>query len=171
MPFLDSLDIANRALQHCGQTQIVSPTEDSKNNLETAFAYDKVRRAELRRNDWRFAIRKAVLRAVDTGTMLLHPAAYDSTVTYQAGAIVADTNNQLWLSMAEGNINNTPGGNNEIWDMYFGPLTIEPYDTTGSTNYWTGELVYKPGALPGSYNIFMSLENANTDVPDTATVW
>ena len=171
MPFLDSLDIANRALQHCGQTQIVSPTEDSKNNLETAFAYDKVRRAELRRNDWRFAIRKAVLRAVDTGTMLLHPAAYDSTVTYQAGAIVADTNNQLWLSMAEGNRNNAPGGNDEIWDMYFGPLTIEPYDTTGSTNYWTGELVYKPGVNPGSYNIFMSLENANTDVPDTATVW
>jgi hypothetical protein len=169
MPFLDSLDIANRALQHCGQPQIALVTEDSKNNLETAFAYDKVRRAELKRNLWVFATRKVVLRAIDVNTMLIVPALYSASTTYLPGAIVVDANNQMWLSMQEGNLNNTPGGNNEAWDAYFGSKTIVPYDST--TTYWTGELVYMPGANPGSYAIFQSMQNGNSDVPNVATAW
>lgn len=169
MGFLDSLDIANRVMQHCGTRQIASPTEDSKRNQEVTFAYDKLRKAELRRNNWRFAIKNVLLRAVDTNTMMLVPALYDSTKTYLPGAIVSDANNQLWVSMTKQNINNTPGGNNEVWDAYFGPRTITAYDSTLA--YFAGELVYLPGLLNGSYVIYQSLKNDNTDVPNVVTAW
>lgn len=168
MPFLDSLDIANAALQLCGVDQIAIPTEDSKANKETAFAYDKLRRPELRRNVWRFSIRKAVLRAVDADTMILAPTLYDATVMYLPGAIVSDANGMLWSSQEEDNLGNIPGDTN-VWDAYFGPLTISPYDA--DVSYHAGELVYKPGTNLGSYTIFQSLENANDDTPDVATAW
>lgn len=171
MPFLDSLDIGNRALRHCGEDFIASVTEDSKRNQEVSFAYDKVRRAELRRNVWRFAIRKAVLRPVDTNTMIVKPSAYNSAAIYLPGAVVKDTNGLLWVSIIPDNQNNTPGDNNDAWDMYFGPLTVEPYDTTGTTAYYAGELVYAPGALAGSFAVYMSLQSANSDVPYTATAY
>jgi hypothetical protein len=171
MPFLGSMDIANDAMQLLGAEIILSPTEDSKNNLEASFAYDKLRRLELRRNNWVFAMRRQVIRAVDTNTMTLQPAQYNSATVYQPGSITADLNNQFWISMTEANQNNLPGGNNEVWESYFGPRTIEPYDTTGGTTYATGELVYTPGLYPGSYVIYMSLINNNADVPNVATAW
>ena len=64
MPFYLPLDIQNRACQHLGATRIASIDEESVNNAETTFAYDKLRRAELRRNAWRFAIKEAVLRPI-----------------------------------------------------------------------------------------------------------
>ncbi len=168
MPFLDSLDIANRALQHVGGTQITDVNEDSKNNTEASFAYDKVRRAEMRRNVWRFAVRKAVLRPVDTTTMLLVPDAYSASKTYLPGAIVKDTNGLLWLSMEADNTNNTPG-DTDVWEMYFGPLSVSLYDSAES--YYAGDLVYKPGSVAGSYAVFMSLQNGNSDTPDVATAY
>lgn len=168
MPFLDSLDIANRSLQLIGASQIGDINEDSKNNTETAFAYDKVRRAELRRNVWRFAIRKAVLRAIDDTTMILVPSLYDATKTYLPGSIVADANGQAWISMEPDNVNNTPG-DTDVWDMYFGPLAVSLYDS--GTTYFAGEIVYKPGTVAGSYAVFLSLQSANADTPDVATVY
>lgn len=169
MPFLDSLDVGNRAIQHLGAEFITAVTEVSRNNSQISFAYDKLRRTELRRNMWRFAIRKAVLRPVDTDTMVLDPTLYASTTTYLPGAIVKDTNGLMWSSMLAENLNNAPGGNNEAWDAYFGPMSIAPWSATDS--YFAGELVYKPGAVAGSFKVFMSLQNSNTDVPDTATAW
>lgn len=168
MPFLDSLDIANRALQHCGAEKILSVTEDSKNNKEVSFAYDKVRRAELRRNVWRFAVRKAVLRAIDTTTMLIAPAVWNSTTIYLPGAIVKDVNGQLWISSEPENVNNSPGDTG-VWDMYCGPMTADLFDAT--TSYSAGELVYKAGADPASYAVYMSLQNGNSDDPSVATAW
>src|SRR5690348_10873750 len=107
MPFIDSLDIANRAIQHVGGVQISAPDEDSKNNTEVAFTYDKVRRAELRRNVWRFSIRKAALRPIETTTLLLKAPAYSASATYLPGAIVQDTNGQYWISLKPDNINNS----------------------------------------------------------------
>lgn len=176
MPFLDSLDIANRAVQLLGGEQILSTTEDSPRQVELSFAYDKLRRPEMRRNIWRCCIRNAILRAIDVGTMLLVPAAYSSAVTYLPGSIVMDDNRQIWLSMHEDNVNNDPGGNNEVWDSYHGPMTVSPFDPTIS--YWAGELVYVQGSgvgtgplYKGGYQIYMSLANANADVPGTVTAW
>jgi hypothetical protein len=168
--YLDSLDVANKVCQLLGVTQIASVTEVSKNNREISFAFGKVRRTELRRNPWVFAIRKAVLRPIDVNTMLLVPAQWSATTTYLSGAIVADANNQVWLSAQKDNLNNQPGGNTNAWDDYFGPKTIEPWDTTGTTTYYAGELVYM-ATFPGSYQIFMSLVNTNSDTPNVATTY
>lgn len=169
MPFLDSLDIANRGMQLLGQSQIQSVSEDTRAQVEASFAYDKLRRAELQRNVWRFAVRKAALRAIDTTTLLVDPPAYDNSKTYLPGALVKDTNGLIWVSLKPDNIDNSPGGNNEYWDAYFGPLTVTLYDSTQT--YFAGELVYKAGAVAGSYEVYMSLKSANADAPDTATAW
>lgn len=169
MPFLDSLDIANRALQHCGSPQIIDINEDSKANQEVAFAYDKLRRAELRRNVWRFAIRNVALRPVATTTLLLNPPTYSAAATYLPGAIVQDTNGIYWISLKPDNTNNTPGGGNEYWDAYFGPLAVSLWDS--GTTYSSGELVYMAGATNGSYQVYMSLKSGNSDAPNVANAW
>jgi hypothetical protein len=169
MPFLDSLDIANRACQHLGATRIASPTEDSVNNAEIAFAYDKLRRAELRRNAWRFSIKKAVLRPIDTTTFLLSPAQWNAGIQYLPGSVVADSNGQLWVSNMADNLGNDPNLT-DVWDSYYGSMTVDAYDTTGSTAYYAGDLVYIQNA-DSFYNIYMSLQNANVEVPNTADVW
>jgi hypothetical protein len=169
--YLDSLDVANQTCQLCGVEQIASVTEDSRNNKEISFAYGKARRAELRRNTWVFSIRKAVLRPIDNATMILSPAPWSATTTYVFGAIVSDGNKQLWLSLQKQNLNNVPGGNDNAWTAYFGPRSIEPWDTTDTTTYWAGELVYMAGSVPGSYTIFQSLISNNADTPNVATAW
>lgn len=178
MPFLDSLDIANRSCQILGSEQIGSPTEDSVQCVELSFAYDKLRQAELQTNVWSFATRKAVMRAIDPGTMILTPKLWDATVTYLPGAIVSDTNGQNWISTQQQNLNNPPGGNNDVWDSYYGPLTVTLWDATAQTSYYAGELVYIPGTgsgtgpdYNGGYQIYMSLLNGNQDAPNTATAW
>lgn len=168
MPFLDSLDIANRALQHLGAIQIASITEDSKNNIEMSNVYDKVRRAELRRNVWRFATRKAILYPVDVNTCSLVAPAWSSSVTYLYGSIVVDTNGIRWISLTPENINNSPGGNNTAWECYYGSLTVEPWVSTQS--YYVGDLVYIITG-PASYVVYMSRANANTTSPAIATPW
>jgi hypothetical protein len=170
MPFLDSLDVANRALQHCGVEPIATITEDSNRNRHASAAYDKLRGAELERNTWRFAIKKAALRPLDTTTLMLIPALYDATKTYLPGEIVEDSNGLLWVSLQADNINNTPGGNSKSWGIYFGPPTADVWATGGS--YFSGELVYVISAsAPNGYQVFMSLSNANSDTPNVATVY
>jgi hypothetical protein len=156
MPFIDSLDIANRALQHVGGNPILDVNEDSQNNLEVANAYDKVRRAELRRNVWRFAVRKAALRPVDDTTLQIVPALYDATRTYLLGEIVRDQNGQFWISEVANNFNQLPGGNNDAWESYFGPLSVSPFDAT--TSYLAGELVYIQNAQTNLFINSQALE-------------
>jgi hypothetical protein len=168
-PFLTNVDIANRALQHCGVTRITAFTDNSKNAASMAFVYDKIRRAELRRNVWRFAVRRVALRPYDVGTLLFVPNAWSSALSYQAGQIVADANGDYWVSLIGSNLNNTPGASAQ-WDSYFGPLTVEPYDTTGTTGYFTGEMVYESPAA-GVVNIYSSLSTANSADPKTPTAW
>lgn len=169
MPFLDSLDIANRALDHLGQTHIDSPDEDSGKNTVLANLYDKLRPYELRRNVWKFSKRSVILRPIETTTHLLDPREWDSTVTYQPGAIVKDDNGVLWASQEPANLNNEPGVTS-AWEQYFGPMTVEPWDATES--YYAGELVYIGSASRlGAFVIYRSLQNENEDVPGTADAW
>lgn len=169
MPFLDQLDIQNRALDHLGATHIANLNEDSVNNATTFSIYDKVRRAELRRNSWRFSIRKCVLRPIDTTTYVLAPAIWNAGVQYLPGAIVSDANGLLWLSNDANNINNTPGASG-VWDSYFGQMTVDVFDTTGQTVYLSGDLVYIANTN-GSFNIYMSTVNANTETPNVSDAW
>lgn len=167
--FIDSLDIANRGCQHLGVTRIANSTEDSVQNAEMSFAYDKLRRAELRRNTWRFATKKAVLRPIDTTTFLLQPSQWLGGIQYLPGSVVADSNGQLWVSNQANNVGNDPNST-DVWDCYFGLMTVDAYDTTGGTAYYAGDLVYIQNG-DSSYNIYLSLQNSNTEVPNVADVW
>lgn len=168
--FLNPVDIANRALQHCGANRIDASlgfSENSRNSAETYFVYDKLRRAELRRNVWRFAIRDFLLRPIDTTFMLLSPAMWVSTVTYFVGSIVSDQSGNLWISNTPNNLGNDPLLTN-AWDSYFGPMAVGPYDS--SLSYVSGELVYTTDG-DGKNRVYLSLLNGNTDAPSTATAW
>lgn len=170
MDFLTPVDIANRALQHCGARLIDATqgfTEDSKNATETAFAYGKLRRAELRRNVWRFATRKAVIRPIATTTMLLTPSLWVESTTYFLGSIVSDETGVAWISRIPNNLGWQPQ-NSLNWEPYFGPLTVSLYDSGESYN--SGELVYT-AAGDGTNRVFFSLQSGNEDNPATATAW
>lgn len=170
MAFRTPVDIANRALQHLGQTRISETlgfTEDSNRASAMSFAYDKLRRPELRANYWKFSTRRAVIRAIDDTTMIIAPALWASTTTYRPGSIVTDEGNTLWISNFPENLNNTPG-NSYFWDVYTGPLTAQPYDSTLS--YHTGELVYKYTG-DGTYQVYVSLQEGNSDDPATASTY
>lgn len=164
------VDIANRALQHVGvgaKNRITSFTDDSKNAAAVAFAYDKVRRAELRRNVWRFAIRRATLRPLDTTTMLFAPPLWSATVGYQVGAIVKDSDGIYWVNEVPFNINHTPG-TDDYWDVYFGALTIGAYDSTIAYN--DGELVYEDNGA-GQIVVYSALEMAAGTDPSATSVY
>lgn len=170
MEFNTPVDIGNRALQHCGAEMMdaaVGFAENSKRARQVSFAYPKLRRAELRRNVWRFATRRAVMRAIDTTTMLLDPAMWVAETTYFIGSIVSDESGVLWIGRAVNNLNNQPQ-NSTAWEPYFGPLTVSLYDST--LGYYQGELVYTASG-DGTARIYLSLVAGNTDVPATPTAW
>ena len=169
MEFLDSLDIANRGCQHLGATRIANPAEDSVNNNEMSFAYGKLRRAELQRNDWVFSIKTAPLRAIDTTTFLLAPAQWNAGIQYLPGSVVADANGQLYVSSSANNIGNDPLLT-DVWESYFGSMTVDAYDTTGGTAYYAGDLVYIQNS-DSSFVIYLSRVNSNTEVPNVPDVW
>lgn len=165
--FRDSLDIANFGLQILGEPRIQATDEDSKANSELAFAYGKVRQAELRRNVWRFSVRRTALRPMTETTRLLAPRAWNSATLYLPGSIVADANGGLWVSGLAENLNNEPGVS-EAWDQYFGPMTADLHDA--DLTYFAGELVYTIVGT-GGFVVWCSLQNSNTDVPGTALAW
>lgn len=169
--FRNAVDVSNRALDHCGADPIdetLGFAEVSKNSRYCARIYDKLRRAELRRNVWRFAIRKAILRAIDTNTMALVAGLWASTTTYFVGSIVTGSNGQLWISRAPNNLAFQPESSPQYWEQYFGPMTVPLWVSTIS--YSAGELVYTT-AGDGRARIYLSLQSANEDTPATATAW
>jgi len=168
MPYLDSLDIANRAMQFLGAMPIETVDEDSVRNREARFAYDKLRREELRRNVWRFARRNVVLRPLETTTKFLNPVEWNEDTNYQLGSLVKDENGYIWMSTIPDNRANIPD-ETTAWEAYFGPMTAHLYDE--DTTYWAGEVVYKAIGSGGGYGVFMSLESTNDDVPTTADAW
>lgn len=177
MPFLDSLDIANRALNHLGVNPILSVTEDTTNNNEVAAVYDKVRRAELRRNSWRFAIRKTVLRPVTPTMLELNPGLYSATQVYMQYELARDVNGQIWISLIPDNVGNPQGGNNEAWDMYFGPMTADVW-TAGASGIvgWSSVTTYALGnqVVGSDQNVYTSLINGNLNhnpVSDGGVNW
>jgi hypothetical protein len=169
--FTAPVDIGNRALQHCGVPRIATPdfSEDSQRCSEVSFCYDKLRRAELQRRFWSFAITRTVLRAIDQNTMRLTPSLWAPTTTYFAGSIVADALGVLWISTIPNNLNNDPLLTS-FWEPYFGPRTVPLYDASGTTAYFAGELVYTaPG--DGTNRVYLSLQSNNTDDPATPTAY
>lgn len=156
--FKNPNDIANRALQHIGVRRITSFSDDSKQASEINACFDRLREAEMRRNVWRFAIRKAVLRPLDSTTTLLAPLAWAIGTAYAVGAVVS-YNGDLWQT-AQASTGEAPGLSTSPWDLYFGPMTVAAYDATQA--YFTGELVLSGGV------VYLSLTSSNSAAPPTA---
>lgn len=177
-------DIANRALQHCGASRIVTLQDNDKGAAEITQCYDGLRRAELRRNLWSFSVRRTVLYPINTPTFnsgqanvpaptqLLVPATWSAGIQYAFGAIVA-WNGAYWVNNATVSAGSQPGLNaSSNWDTYFGSLCVNPWvDPTVPANanfsigYFVGDLLYI-----GS-QVFISLINGNTAGPLTPTPW
>ncbi|MCA9339377.1 MAG: hypothetical protein KDA17_00525 [Candidatus Saccharibacteria bacterium] len=64
-----NVEIANRALQRLGAKIITSLTEDSVNARAVNTAFEPVKRAELRKHPWSFAIKRAQLAASATAPL------------------------------------------------------------------------------------------------------
>lgn len=168
--FTTPTDIGNRAAQHCGAEMmdaVLGFAEVSKVARQISSVYGKLRQAELERNVWTFATRRTALRAIDTTTMLLVPAAWVSTTVYFNGSIVDDGSETLWISRIQNNVGNQPQ-NSASWEPYFGPMTVSLYSS--STTYYSGELVYT-AAGNGTSRIYLSRITGNSDNPATATAW
>lgn len=170
--FQTAIDVANRACQHCGVPLLDATlgfSEVSTRSSALQFAYGKVKRAELRRNVWRFATRRTVIRPIDTNTMLLVPTLWQAGVTYFQSSVVADSTGFMWVSKIQNNIGIQPNTTTQTaWDPYFGPLTASLYDSTQS--YFADEVVYTaPG--DGTYNVYLSLISANQLDPSLSNLW
>ncbi len=169
--FRSPIDVANRALQHCGVERLGADgfNEISKRASEVNFCIGKLREAELQTNDWTFAIRSCALRSIDDNTMLLDAALYSEATTYFVGSIVADQYANLWISRIPNNLANDPLAiATAYWEPYFGPIAVALYDADQS--YTAGELVYTT-AGDGTARIYQSLQSGNSDVPGTATAY
>jgi hypothetical protein len=162
---IDATKIANRACQRVGAGRIAAGalfTEDSNSANEIAACYDILRRAELRRNFWRFSIRRAPLRPVDVTTKTFTPTAWSAATTYAVAAIVIVDG--IWYSsLIAGNIANQPGDDSASWTRYFGPSTSLPWDAT--VTYFAGEIVWI------TTQAYLSLKNTNTDLTSVVTSW
>ncbi len=168
--FQSDVDIGNRALQHCGLPRmdaVLGFSEQSQRASEVSFAYGKVKQAELGRNIWTFATRRAALRPLDVNTVLLAPTMWVVGTTYFRGSIVSDQTGFLWISKIPNNTGNQPQ-NSYTWEPYFGPMTASLYD--GTQSYFAGEVVYTaPG--DGTYNVYLSLVSGNQLDPSLPNLW
>lgn len=147
--FNSAVDIANRALQHVGARRIVAFTDQSKAASEVSFVYDKVRRAELRRNIWVFATRRAVLRPVDVNSLLFVPAAWNAAKTYLPGSIVS-YNGLLYHANSMVAVNVEPDTNSPTWTLYFGPMMLTPWTNSAGGSAppnWNSGTSYAAGFL------------------------
>ena len=56
-----AVDVCNSALQKCGVSSIMSLTDPTREARSCALAFDSNRRAELRKRNWNFAIKRKIL--------------------------------------------------------------------------------------------------------------
>src|SRR5712672_1516764 len=96
--FRTPVDIANRSLQLIRRPAIFSFDDVSVEGRETSSCYDQLRLAELRRNVWRHATRRVILRPITNTTQLLTPPTYAAGTGYVAGDIVL-SNNLIWVAL------------------------------------------------------------------------
>jgi hypothetical protein len=144
--FNTPVDIINRALQHCGARRITAadyanPT--TKNAKETTFCYDKLRRAELRRNLWTFATRRVLLRAVGTPLQ-----SWQSTLSYSLGAYTTYGTDAYgapinYISLANTNEGNEPDTSPASWQVVqMNPMFVVTFPTyNNGTAYSQGQIV------------------------------
>ena len=178
--FLTPYDIANRGIDHVGGRRISTFADTSGLAEQVSAVYDKLRLAELQRNNWSFAIKRTILRPISATSVVVTFAPWATGTTYGSGDIVT-YGNFIWVSRQPSNTGNTPGaalpvgGGPLYWDTYFGSTVIDVWNNNSPSpnaneSYDLGELVYKtPG--DGTYVVYRSQQPSNTEQPDAVDVW
>lgn len=174
MSIIDPTKIANRACQRVGAELIAAGallTEDSKPANEIRNCYDILRRAELRRNVWRFGIRTQAIRPLGTGSRLVTFGTYNPATAYALNDIIIGDDTQVYISIAAGNTGNTPSLLPTKWTLYFGLDVANEFVTA-----WGSGFTYNTGDhTVGSDNqVYISLSDANTNhnpVGDAGVHW
>jgi hypothetical protein len=174
MAFLSAVDIANRALQRVGSPLITTFGDNTKQAKQAAFAYGKVKTAELRRSVWRFATKRAVLRPLTATTKRFIPPVWQEPSDYSVGAVVQDNLGIYWICMVANTATATNGpgsiqvGQPNNWQQYFGPVVGDLYSDT--TSYYAGEPVY--AVVDDVDTWYISLVNGNVgNAVGTAADW
>ena len=141
---ITATDIANRACQRVGAARIAAGallTENSRQASEIRACYDMLRRFELRRNVWRFAIRTVALRPMDNNNAkIITFGAFDNSATYGINDIIVGDDGQIYYSRVGSNTGNLPSTNPAKWALYFGPDVASEFVTT-----WAGTFTYVTG--------------------------
>lgn len=168
--FITPYDVANQALQMLGAPRITAFSDSTRQAAEASFAYDKARRAELRRFVWTFATRRAPLRPVTDTTVNLTFPAYASGTTYAGGDIVTyndplAASQLIYTSTGASNLGNTPGLGTTYWESYFGSVQADTY--SNSTTYFPGDMVVSAGTV---YRYIARTGSAG-HTPPNATYW
>lgn len=182
--FQSPLDVCKRACQHLGVRQITTMADNSVEGVEVVFAYDKLRRAHLRRNVWTFATKRVILRPLTGTTRIVVPPVWSPTTVFYSGQLCQYTDPltgqlQYWQSNIPNNLNNPPIANgipSVAWVAYFGPLSVDGWQSSTtptnpiSSGYGNGELAYiAPG--DGSVYVYASKAAGNTDDPWQVDIW
>jgi hypothetical protein len=160
---IDQTKIANRACQRVGAELIAAGallTEDSKPANEIRNCYDILRRAELRRNVWRFGIRTQALRPLDVDSKLVTFGAYNAATTYALNDIIVGDDTQVYISVTSANVGNTPSTSPTKWTLYFGLDVCMEFITT-----WGSGFTYMKGdhAVGSDGSVYISLQDTNTN--------
>lgn len=156
LAFSQPVDIANVGAEALGVPPLSTNwpnTLPTKADREFARCYDKLRQAELRRNVWAFATRRAILRPIDTGTSTWTPSAYNVATSYTVGQVVSYNGDyyQAQEGVQVGDIPDVAA----TWLRYFGAVVADPWSlpsgssagATSTTNvggYYAGEIVILP---------------------------
>lgn len=157
--FTSAVSIINRGIQRLGGNRISALTDVSKEAVEAVACYDGLRRSELRRNTWRFSIRRVILRAV--GTSL---PTWDGTVTYVVGSLIT-YNSVNYISIHATNLNQNPVTATSYWSVFTGNTSQKvtfPAWSSGTT-YAAGLIVTGSDGL-----LYLSLVGTNLNHDPTA---
>ncbi len=189
MALITPTDIANRALGKLG-ANLIAPgalaTEISRNAGIMRPVYDIIRRAELRRNVWKFSVRRTVLYAYMTPSNIVNAnsnvGGVTSSVTWGAWAvgttyvqsdIVLGSDGQIYNSRVGANTGHDPAlaASFPYWELYFGPKVAQEFVAVWKSTYTYAKGNNTIGSDGASY---MSVVDANINhnpVGDGGSHW
>jgi hypothetical protein len=182
-------DICNRALSKLGANLIASGallTEVSRNAGIMRAAYDIVRRTELRRNVWKFSVKKCVLYAYMTPSNIVNAQSnvggvsetvtwgtWASGTTYAQSDVVLGSDGQVYNSRKGTNLGNDPTLPTSFpyWELYFGAKIAQEFVATWQSTYTYAKGNNTIGSDGASYISLVDANTNNNPVGDGGVHW
>lgn len=155
-------DVANLAVGLLGAADLIAAgalrTEDSRNAATLRNNYDDIRKSELRRNVWRFAIRTEALRPVGDFSKLITFGTWAIGTTYAVNDIVLASDGAVYYSLVASNLANDPTTSPASWTFYFGNLLVQEYVMT-----WSASITYdlRNHVVGSDGSVYRSIQDGN----------